>query len=188
MAAPADIWPPEKVRQLAEMWAAGYSMSRIADTLKVTKNSVAGKAHRLKLASRPSPIKRGGKAPKTLAIKSERPPLPVEQIRALNARGFGTKRIAKVLGVSRRAVTALGLPLVTKAAKRDSRPKPEPRVAVRARMPDQPAASGCQYPIGSPGTASFRYCGAPVLVGADVRPPYVYCAACRSVAYVRIAA
>jgi GcrA cell cycle regulator len=41
------------------LWEAGRSASEIGRLLGVSKNSVVGKAHRMKLKARPSPIKRG---------------------------------------------------------------------------------------------------------------------------------
>lgn len=58
-------WTDERVEQLRELWGAGKSASEIADILgNVSRNAVIGKAHRLGLSGRPSPIKAkpGGKA------------------------------------------------------------------------------------------------------------------------------
>ena len=51
-------WTEEQVSTLQLLWAEGLSASQIAQRLgTVTRNAVIGKAHRLGLASRPSPIK-----------------------------------------------------------------------------------------------------------------------------------
>lgn len=58
-------WTDERVEKLRELWGAGKSASEIADELgNVSRNAVIGKAHRLGLSGRPSPIKSkpGGKA------------------------------------------------------------------------------------------------------------------------------
>ncbi|HIP80004.1 MAG TPA: GcrA cell cycle regulator, partial [Kiloniellaceae bacterium] len=55
-------WTEERVAELMRLWEAGRSASEIGRLLGVSKNSVVGKAHRMKLAARPSPIKRGGSA------------------------------------------------------------------------------------------------------------------------------
>ena len=52
-------WTDEKVDQLAKLWAEGYSASAIGKLIGVSKNAVIGKAHRMQLTARPSPIKRG---------------------------------------------------------------------------------------------------------------------------------
>jgi GcrA cell cycle regulator len=51
-------WTDERVAELIRLWEAGQSASVIGKMLGVSKNSVVGKAHRMKLRSRPSPIKR----------------------------------------------------------------------------------------------------------------------------------
>ena len=51
-------WTDEKVEQLAKLWGDGYSASAIGKAIGVSKNAVIGKAHRMHLTSRPSPIKR----------------------------------------------------------------------------------------------------------------------------------
>lgn len=56
-------WTEERVTELARLWESGYSASAIGRILGVSKNAVVGKAHRLRLASRPSPIRRERRAP-----------------------------------------------------------------------------------------------------------------------------
>src|SRR3546814_18899790 len=52
-------WTNDRVAELMRLWEAGRSASEIGRLLGVSKNSVVGKAHRMKLRARPSPIKRG---------------------------------------------------------------------------------------------------------------------------------
>ena len=51
-------WTEERVAELRRLWAQGLSASQIAKRLgtDITRNAVIGKAHRLGLAGRPSPI------------------------------------------------------------------------------------------------------------------------------------
>ena len=52
-------WTEARVNKLKRLWDDGLSASQIAEQLgEVTRNAVIGKAHRLGLSSRPSPIKR----------------------------------------------------------------------------------------------------------------------------------
>jgi GcrA cell cycle regulator len=52
-------WTEDRVEKLSELWDKGLSASQIAKELAegVTRNAVIGKAHRMGLASRPSPVK-----------------------------------------------------------------------------------------------------------------------------------
>ena len=55
---PHTPWTEERIDMLRELWAAGLSCSKIAAQLgSTTRNAVIGKAHRLGLESRPSPVK-----------------------------------------------------------------------------------------------------------------------------------
>jgi GcrA cell cycle regulator len=52
------IWTPERIEQLAALWGQGLSTAEIGRRLDISKNAVVGKAHRLGLTARPSPLKR----------------------------------------------------------------------------------------------------------------------------------
>src|SRR5688572_15267567 len=53
-------WTDERIDRLKKMWADGATASQIADELGgVSRNAVIGKAHRLGLDARPSPVKPG---------------------------------------------------------------------------------------------------------------------------------
>lgn len=58
-AACAFVWNAQNVEMLREMWAKGYSAMEIAGTLGggITRNAVIGKANRMGLQNRRSPIK-----------------------------------------------------------------------------------------------------------------------------------
>ena len=57
---PAHVWTPLECSRLAGMWNDGLTVAQIATALgeDFTRDMVIGKAHRLGLAKRPSPIKR----------------------------------------------------------------------------------------------------------------------------------
>jgi GcrA cell cycle regulator len=81
-------WPPERDAALAQLWAdRSLSAAEIGRRLGVSKNAVIGRCHRLRLATRPSPIIRDAngatsrhpRRPQALPLKampSTREPLP----------------------------------------------------------------------------------------------------------------
>jgi GcrA cell cycle regulator len=66
-------WTEERIERLKSMWAEGATASQIADDLGgVSRNAVIGKAHRLGLEARPSPVK-PGEEKSAAAAKPEAP-------------------------------------------------------------------------------------------------------------------
>lgn len=66
-------WTDERIDQLKTMWERGLTASQIADELGgVSRNAVIGKAHRLGLQSRPSPVK-ANDAPRKAAAPARKP-------------------------------------------------------------------------------------------------------------------
>lgn len=51
-------WTEETISELTRLWQQGLSTSEIGRRIGMSKNAVVGKAHRLGLIARPSPIKR----------------------------------------------------------------------------------------------------------------------------------
>lgn len=51
-------WTEETIARLKALWQEGLSTAEIGRQLGITKNAVVGKAHRLGLPARPSPIRR----------------------------------------------------------------------------------------------------------------------------------
>ncbi|MBN8841501.1 MAG: GcrA cell cycle regulator, partial [Sphingomonadales bacterium] len=62
-------WTEERIQTLKTMWEGGQTASQIAEALGgVSRNAVIGKAHRLGLQSRPSPV-----VPKEAEAKASAP-------------------------------------------------------------------------------------------------------------------
>jgi GcrA cell cycle regulator len=65
------VWNDERIDELKALWAEGLTTGEIGKRLGVSKNAVVGKAHRLGLKGRPSPIKR--------TASPSRPPPPAKE-------------------------------------------------------------------------------------------------------------
>ncbi len=72
-------WTDERIAKLQKLWDEGLSASQIAEKLgDVTRNAVIGKAHRLGLKSRPSPVKQDASPAKPAAKKAKSPAKPTK--------------------------------------------------------------------------------------------------------------
>src|SRR3954469_18904011 len=70
-------WTDERIDRLKELWSQGITASQIADELGgVSRNAVIGKAHRLGLQSRPSPVKPNEGVEEGHAAPEPAPPRP----------------------------------------------------------------------------------------------------------------
>jgi GcrA cell cycle regulator len=68
-------WTDERIERLKSLWTKGMTASHIADELGgVSRNAVIGKAHRLGLQSRPSPVKPNEPEPKPKPKAREKAP------------------------------------------------------------------------------------------------------------------
>lgn len=70
-------WTEERIATLQKMWEGGSTASQIAEELGgVSRNAVIGKAHRLGLKSRPSPVKANEKKAATKKAAAPKPAAP----------------------------------------------------------------------------------------------------------------
>jgi GcrA cell cycle regulator len=70
-------WTDERIETLRKMWDSGMTATQIAEELGgVSRNAVIGKAHRLGLASRPSPVKPNTPESRTAAPAASAPSAP----------------------------------------------------------------------------------------------------------------
>ena len=72
---PGSRWDDAADQRLRSLWDDGHSTEEIARRMGTTKNSVVGRAHRLDLLGRPSPIRRSGE-PRSEHRRPGRPPVP----------------------------------------------------------------------------------------------------------------
>jgi GcrA cell cycle regulator len=126
-------WSAEAIEQLRALWAEGHSTAEIGRRMGISKNAVVGKAHRLHLPARPSPIHREG-APAVAAAPASEAPRPVASP-APAPRPVAPVRVAPPPAAATRAAP----PAVVRPFQRSS-------------------ARSCCWPIGEPGTPEFRFC------------------------------
>ena len=55
-----NTWDDLKLKKLEDLWKQGHPISKIGEMLGVSRNSIAGKAHRMGLPKRNSPISNSG--------------------------------------------------------------------------------------------------------------------------------
>lgn len=172
------VWDEETIRLLRDLWAQGHSTAEIGRRLGVSKNAIVGKAHRLELDARPSPIRRD-----VVKLASERPlpclraagptlpPLP-----SANVQGFCATPAPSGLRPLRTAPTLIPRP-VSPAPVAPIAPRPVvPSAQIQSRRP----APSCCWPIGEPGTKSFRFCDDLSMPGKP------YCDQHAKLAYVKV--
>jgi len=152
-------WTDASITTLKELWAdLSLSTAEIGRRMNRSKNSVVGKAGRLNLPSRPSPIKRP-------ALGEARP----------QPKGRPTPpSLASLVPLAAAEPPAAAAPPQAAAAPAPPPAPPPPP------LPRPPADSrlACCWPLGTPGTKSFAYCGEHVARG---RP---YCAEHQAIATV----
>lgn len=139
-------WNDETIAKLRELWAAGLSGSAIGLKMNISKSAVVGKAHRLNLPMRRSPIKRSVES-------SERKPRPPRRAKGATLPPLGS-------------MAAPAPPAAPVASAAPPAPPAEPdegASAPRAMLRYIDSRSACCWPIGEPGSKAFRYCADPIV-------------------------
>jgi GcrA cell cycle regulator len=134
-------WTDDRIRKLRQLWSEGHSTAEIGRRMGVSKNAVVGKAHRLDLPARPSPIRTGSsprpaRAPRRQPVPRLADTMPLPCLRDADA-PTPVERIAPTV-------------------------EPARHVAI---TPQRIGSHPCCWPIGEPGTPAFRFCDAAALVG-----------------------
>ena len=175
-------WTDAVILSLRALWDEGLSTAEIGRRLGVTKNAVVGKAHRLVLPARPSPIRRGLVAP-VAPRRASGPTLPSMELAVSvtqsTSEGAAQAQVPAPLVVeamqSARVAVALPEPLPVQGLRSMATPVLRPTASPR-RM----RVVACCWPIGEPGTRSFRFCDAESLAGKP------YCESHAQLAYVKV--
>lgn len=163
----STTWTPARIGMLQELWGSGLSAKEIAVRLGsgITRNAVIGKAHRLGLSSRPSPIKRvAEKAGGTLMKTRTSSP--------------------KAMGLRRDVTVGSGTFNPPRSLYRDEAAAPRARSSEGGSMSQrvfkshqaatQAQAQQCRWPLGDPLKAGFRFCEHTAIPGLS----YCYDHAC----------
>jgi GcrA cell cycle regulator len=124
-------WTNERVDELRRLWGQGQTASRIAELLGgITRNAVIGKAHRLGLCGRPSPIRRED---------GQRPSRPLRAPAAALAE----------------ELTREHQPRQVEPPPAPPLPAPVSGASKQART----GAKTCSWPMGDPKQPEFHFCG-----------------------------
>ena len=161
-------WAEETIVRLRTLWDEGLSTAEIGRRLGVSKNAVVGKAHRLDLPARPSPIRRdgsGSSAPRRSAPRRVAGPTlpPLSSASPIGASSGGSLVLPAVAVLTPK-------PVVVPPPVRVVPPPPRPYGRIVT----------CCWPLGEPGTRSFRFCD------DASEPGKPYCSEHVKLAYVKV--
>jgi GcrA cell cycle regulator len=195
-------WTEERIERLKKMWHDGATASQIADELGgVSRNAVIGKAHRLGLEQRPSPVKAGEEkehrkaaparaAPKAAAPRAEAAPAKAGAApAAASSAGQQQRPAPHRLSQHEMQYRSIGPGGFIRQGPGDQQPpippapprrlvpaKPSPEMAEKTSLLDLNDRI-CKWPIGHPGEPDFHFCG------EQSNPGFPYCVAHCGVAY-----
>jgi GcrA cell cycle regulator len=193
-------WTEERIERLKAMWTEGATASQIADELGgVSRNAVIGKAHRLGLEARPSPVKPGEEkerpapaataAPAAKPAPAERPaprpaaaapasPAPAQPAARSPQRPQGDLQYRSIGpgGFVRQGPGDQQAPIPPAPPRRLVPAKPSPEVADKTSLLDLNDRI-CKWPMGHPGEPDFHFCG------QSSNPGFPYCVEHCGVAY-----
>jgi GcrA cell cycle regulator len=122
-------WTEERIATLTKMWEGGATASQIADELGgVSRNAVIGKAHRLGLKSRPSPVK--ANEVKDTVRKEPAGAPPVKAKPRPKAPAPSPSSSAETPESTETAASPAPTPVARPAGETPSQPLPEPRAGM----------------------------------------------------------
>lgn len=149
-------WTDERVTVLKKMWGDGKTAAEIAKELGegVTRNAVIGKAHRLKLSGRASPIQAAKKTVKAAKEQSNaKPRVKSKAVEAAVKPKVPLKRNVAAPSVSKHDIEVI-----------KNKGKRLPLSELTERM--------CRWPIGDPRNDDFGFCGASSETGLPYCPEH----------------
>lgn len=148
-------WTEQKIGQLRADWAEGYSTPEIGRRLGVSKNAVIGKARRIGLPARKSPILQTNDGDH---VRTGRP-------RSHKAKPKSELPV-QVAAATLAPLVAL-VPSLPEPPKMPDRPVASPAAILRfvsgnVASHQYPPERKCCWPLGELRTPEFRFCGDPV--------------------------
>jgi len=185
-------WTDERIATLTKMWEGGATASQIAEELGgVSRNAVIGKAHRLGLKSRPSPVKANEKPKAKKKAPAPKPKAPVSPPKPVAAAPTPkpatpsanetprqplpnpTQDLPKIVSVGPGGFLRQGpgdqqAPIPPAPPRRLVPAKPSPEIADKTSLLDL-NDKVCRWPMGHPGEPDFHFCG------EAVNPGFPYC-------------
>lgn len=192
-------WTDERIETLRKMWEGGQTASQIAEQLGgVSRNAVIGKAHRLGLQSRPSPVKpnepkvAAASAPAAAPVPKAPPaPRPVQATAPAPTPAASPAQPRETAGTDstpaappsppqpilrsvgpggflRQAPGEQQAPITPAPPRRLVPAKPSPEMADKTSLLDL-SDKICKWPLGHPGEPDFHFCG------VKVNPGFPYC-------------
>jgi GcrA cell cycle regulator len=187
-------WTEERIERLKKMWHDGATASQIAEELGgVSRNAVIGKAHRLGLEQRPSPVKPGeekeAKKPAPAAAVAPKSAPRAEAPKAASAAPAAPHAAAPHRPASEMQYRSIGPGGFIRQGPGDQQPpippapprrlvpaKPSPEIAEKTSLLDLNDRI-CKWPMGHPGEPDFHFCG------QAANPGFPYCVQHCGVAY-----
>jgi len=127
-------WTDDTIARLRVLWDEGHATAEIGRRMGISKNAVVGKAHRLRLPARPSPIR----MPVAGSERQARLPRPPRPAPSLMPPPPPPPPPAAGRGGPMRPVKAPPAPLPVRAG---------------------PSGQPCCWPLGDPGQPGFRFYG-----------------------------
>lgn len=165
-------WTEEKIAELTRLWGEGHSTAEIGRRMGCTKNVIVGKAHRLGLPARQSPI---NSEARTLQAAAKRAQNLAAAVR-LKQEGYSAAQISRQLGLNRETAGKM-LRDAGHGSNGGRRHALKPGAALPGlvAVPAEPSApvaahplvrlgGGCRWPDGDPRKAGFRFCERPDVV------------------------
>jgi len=186
-------WTEERIDTLKKMWDSGLTATQIAEELGgVSRNAVIGKAHRLGLQSRPSPVKpnepkaaaepaaprpAASAAPAPRAPAAVAPQAPAAPPSAAppttEAKPESNAPVLRSVGPGgflRQNPGEQSAPITPAPPRRLVPAKPSDAIAGKTSLLDLNDRI-CKWPLGHPGEPDFHFCG------DKVNPGFPYCVA-----------